>query len=374
MKILYFVNGLNYKGGIARIVVDKVNYLAENNGHEMTICTLNNSTQSFYPLSPKVTLMPFGGEGNEQVSVWGKLKKLYSMPKQVKRILIMGGYDLVVNAQTQLVTWVLPFLCKQVPKIMEIHFSHIGMFCNIREKGKIFNFFYWRVAEWIYEKYDRFVILTDEDKKYWHLNNIEVINNFTECRMPSKPVAKENIILCVARYHCQKRLDLLIEAWKKIYKEYPDWKVEVYGMGGDKPLLQSKVDQAGMHDSFILNDAIDDVSVVYAKSKIFAMSSEHEGFALVLLEAMSASLPVCAFGVVGVKGIVEDNKTGLLCDFLDTDTLAQNLSKLICNEKLRRTLGEAGYQKLIIYSVDRTMAKWQELFDSVLLKNKHQLV
>lgn len=90
MKILYFVNGLNYKGGIARIVVDKVNYLAENNGHEMTICTLNNSTQSFYPLSPKVTLMPFGGEGNEQVSVWGKLKKLYSMPKQVKRILIMG--------------------------------------------------------------------------------------------------------------------------------------------------------------------------------------------------------------------------------------------------------------------------------------------
>lgn len=254
---------------------------------------------------------------------------------------------------------------------MEIHFSHIGMSCNIRDKGKIFNFLYWSVAEWIYEKYDRFVILTDEDKKYWHLNNIEVINNFTECRMPSKPVAKENIVLCVARYHSQKRLDLLIDAWKRIYKEYPNWKVEVYGMGGDKPLLQHKVDQAGMHESFILNDAIDDVSTVYAKSKIFAMSSEHEGFALVLLEAMSASLPICAFDVVGVKGIVEDNKTGLLCKFPDTDLLAQNLSNLICNENLRKTLGETGYQKLITYSVDRTMAKWQKLFDSVLLMNKH---
>lgn len=91
MKILYFVNGLNFKGGIARIVVDKVNYLAERDGHEMTICTLNNSTQSFYPLSDKVQLIPFGGEKNEQDSVVGKLRKLVSMPKRVKNFINRGG-------------------------------------------------------------------------------------------------------------------------------------------------------------------------------------------------------------------------------------------------------------------------------------------
>lgn len=91
MKILYFVNGLNFKGGIARIVVDKVNYLVEHDGHDMTICTLNNSIQSFYPLSEKVRLMPFGGEKNEQDSVVGKMRKMVSIPQRVKHILIRGG-------------------------------------------------------------------------------------------------------------------------------------------------------------------------------------------------------------------------------------------------------------------------------------------
>lgn len=251
---------------------------------------------------------------------------------------------------------------------MEIHFSHVGMSCNIREKGRLFHTLYWAVAEKIYSRYNRFVILTEEDRGYWHLPNIEVINNFTECKSPVRPGEKENTILCVARYHCQKRLELLIEAWKLIHKDFPDWKVEVYGMGGDKPMLQELVDKYGMHDSFILNDAVDDVATVYAKSKIFAMSSEHEGFALVLLEAMSASLPICAFGVVGVKGIVEDQETGLLCDFPDVKTFAKNLSRLINDGQMRERLGANGHKKLETYSVDKTMQKWTALFQRVLLK------
>ena len=91
MKILYFVNGLNYKGGIARIVVDKVNYLAEHYGHEMTICTLNNSTTSFYPLSPKVKLIPFGGDKNEQTSILGKVCKLMATPKLLRQVITQWG-------------------------------------------------------------------------------------------------------------------------------------------------------------------------------------------------------------------------------------------------------------------------------------------
>ncbi|MCH4242512.1 MAG: glycosyltransferase [Prevotella sp.] len=366
MKVLYFINGLNYKGGIARIVVDKVNYLVSHYGHDITICTLNNSTKSFYPLSPKVKLKPFGGEKNEQNSVLGKIRKMMVIPNLIRKILNRGGYDIVVNAQTQLITWILPFICRKTPKIMEIHFSHIGMSCNIREKGKFFTFFYWMVAKQIYSKYDKFVILTEEDRTYWKLNNIEVINNFTEFKSPVPSVSKDNTILCVARYQVQKRLDLLIASWHLIFKEYPEWKIEVYGMGGDKPVLQKEIDECGMSGCFILHDAVDDIEKVYARSSIFALSSEHEGFALVLLEAMSASLPVCAFGVVGVKGIVKDGKTGLLCDYPDVKALSQNLSILINDKDLRERLGRNGHQELRKYGVDKTMQKWQNLFNQVL--------
>ena len=108
---------------------------------------------------------------------------------------------------------------------------------------------------------------------------------------------------------------------------------------------------------------------MYAPYKV-SKSLYNIGFAIVLLEAMSASLPICAFGVVGVKGIVENNKTGLLCDFPNVDALALNLSILINDEKLRQTFGEAGHQKLAVYAVEKTMIKWQNLFNSILLKKK----
>ena len=46
MRILYFINGLSYKGGMARIVVDKANYLSDVLGHEVTICTYNGKVES----------------------------------------------------------------------------------------------------------------------------------------------------------------------------------------------------------------------------------------------------------------------------------------------------------------------------------------
>lgn len=42
MRILYFINGLSYKGGMARIVVDKANYLSDVLGHEVTICNASS--------------------------------------------------------------------------------------------------------------------------------------------------------------------------------------------------------------------------------------------------------------------------------------------------------------------------------------------
>lgn len=252
---------------------------------------------------------------------------------------------------------------------MEIHFSHVGMGCNIRSRAKLFKMLYWKIGNWIYGKYDRFVILTEEDRKYWHLQNISVINNFTHYKSVKLGERKGNSIICVARYHEQKRLDLLIHAWQMISNKYPKWKIEVYGMGPDKNMLQEEVDRCGLHSSFIINDAVDNIEEKYAESDIFALSSEHEGFALVLLEAMAASLPVCAFDVVGVGGIVEHERTGLLCNFPNVEMFAQNLCRLIDDSSLRKKMGDNGNRAIAKYSEEKIMSKWNDLIIE-LITNK----
>ena len=371
MKILYFVNSLNNRGGVAHIVTDKMNNLVQMYGCDVTCCVIDGCTTSAYPLSEKIKVLSLVNEKSiKKDSLLGKLKGLVIVPLILWKMLKNERYDVIVNAQTQIVTWVLPFIRRNVPKVMEIHFSHYGMECNIRNRTRLFQWLYWKIAVFVFSMYSRFVVLTDEDKNYWNLCNISVIGNFTNFRETHPSKEKKNRIILTARYRSQKRIDLLIDAWSKIAVRYPDWKVVVYGYGSEKNRLQTKVDSLSLQDSFILNDVVDDVEEKYAESSIFAMTSEYEGFALVLLEAMRASLPICAFDVVGVKGIVDHEKTGLVCHYPDVDAFANNLSRLIENAELRERLGENGQEKLNKeYSKQVTMDKWWSLFCDLAKSN-----
>lgn len=172
----------------------------------------------------------------------------------------------------------------------------------------------------------------------------------------------------MARYHKQKRLDLLIESWARICDKYTDWKVEVFGKGPDKQMLQMQIDELELTSSFILHDAVDDIKSEYLKSSIFALTSEHEGFALVLLEAMSMGLPICMFNVIGTSWLSNAGQVVLACDFGDTEQFARNLSMLIENYQLRLDVRNNALKELPKYHIDHIMKQWNNLFEQCIEK------
>jgi glycosyltransferase involved in cell wall biosynthesis len=366
MKILYFVNSISHKGGIDRIVVDKMSYLVEQFGYDVTVCTVIEHSSTTYPHAKGLKHIPLLA-ANAITPPLKRLIRPLRICQRVREIIRQGDYDVVVNAQARYVTWILPFINRRIPKIMEIHFSRVGMEINMRTSaGKFRQWIYWHTIEYFYSRYDRFVVLSKGDSAYWPLRNVQVIYNFTRCVMPEPPERREHVILCLARYQHQKRLDLLLRAWQQLYQQFPDWKVEIYGQGTEKAHLQQLVDEAGVHDTFLLHDAIVDVVPAYARSSIFALTSEHEGFGLVLLEAMAARLPTCAFNIVGGSVVVDNGKTGLLCDFPDVTAFAHNLARLMEDESLRRAMGEEGYARLQLFRPEYIMQEWKNLFEEVI--------
>ncbi len=240
----------------------------------------------------------------------------------------------------------------------------------MRNTGRLYQWVYWTVIPRVYSRYDRFVVLSDEDSKYWKTGNVEVIENFSNCKVFPENVEKKPQILCMARHAEQKRLDLLIDVWERLYDKYPEWKVAVYGQESAlTQTLQEKIDRLGLHDSFLLNGAVSNVEEKYAESEIFALTSEHEGFVLVLIEAMQASLPTCAFDVVPLKSIVENGTTGYLSPFPDVDAFAANLSRLMDDAQLRKTFGENGRKRAAEkWDIDVIMQKWRSLFEGLSRK------
>ena len=77
----------------------------------------------------------------------------------------------------------------------------------------------------------------------------------------------------------------------------------------------------------------------YAAASVFVLPSIHESFGLVVLEAMSASLPVIISDMVGAKDCVKDGVNGFVFKSGNSDELAQILCKFYNNPRLVEQMG-----------------------------------
>jgi glycosyltransferase involved in cell wall biosynthesis len=74
---------------------------------------------------------------------------------------------------------------------------------------------------------------------------------------------------------------------------------------------------------------------------VFALASLFEGTSNTLLEAMATGLPVITTRVGGNMELFEENKSGLLFEVRDFQSLAAHLMRLAASSKLRQTFGAA---------------------------------
>ena len=127
----------------------------------------------------------------------------------------------------------LPAIKDGSKKVLEIHFSKFFRLQNNRSGlWKLVDWFRSRQDENTVQRFDRFVVLTYEDKTFWHTqHNITVIPNANLL----KPMQPAELINCnaiaVGRLSYQKGFDRLIEAWKIVHKTQPDWHLSILATG-----------------------------------------------------------------------------------------------------------------------------------------------
>lgn len=108
----------------------------------------------------------------------------------------------------------------------------------------------------------------------------------------------------VARFVRYKRVDLAIEACNQLKK-----KLVVYGSGGEEEERLKKL--AGDTVEFLGRVSDEEMERYYSRAKAFLFPGV-EDYGITPVEAMSAGVPVLAFGKGGALETVQDGKTGLL--------------------------------------------------------------
>lgn len=232
----------------------------------------------------------------------------------------------------------------------------------------------------IYDNADKVVAVSNYlknlicEKVNFGQRKIEVIPNFinTEFFNPSVLCSrneKDKVIFTACNLIDTKRLDRLLDAFKIVSMQYPDWKLVIGGDGVEKHKLAFQVKELNLSDKVTLTGYLSQEQVrnYMAISSIFTLSSDFETFGVVLIEAMSMGLPVVATASGGPKDILT-KETGILSE-KTVDGLANGLIEVISNYNR--------YDKEYIrnYAVDnfggRVIAKrYIEIYNQIVSKYK----
>lgn len=113
--------------------------------------------------------------------------------------------------------------------------------------------------------------------------------------------------------------------------------------------LLQRAEQLGVQDhlSILQDNTPDLIRDAYRSATLLTHPSFVESFGMVLLEAMTAGLPVVVHNGTGIPCIIEDGVTGYIVDVRDTAIYANALLHLLSNPELRYTMGHTGQQQAL---------------------------
>ncbi len=169
----------------------------------------------------------------------------------------------------------------------------------------------------------------------------------------------------------QKNHALLFRALKLVPDSIRrDWRVWCVGDASSGSVAERRIREelsaSRLGEIVRIEPAVANVSALFARMDAIVLTSTHEGFPNVLLEAQASRIPVISTRVGDVANLVEDGGSGLLIGF-DERELAAALQRLASDPELRGRLGARG--RAIVeerYAMDRVAALHEAFYASVL--------
>lgn len=363
MRLLYITNGINGSGGLERVLSIKASFLAEHYGYEVTVLSLNdNHINPFYGFSGKIKMCSIAVKGNP-------VEYVNSYINGIKKIVASVEPDVILVCDDGLKAFFIPkILRSSIPIIYERHVSKlIEMPHDLSLLKKIAIRAKWKAMEYLASDFHKFVVLTQGNTNEWStLENMEVISNPLSFYPENSSALDQKKVIVVGRQAYQKGYDLLLSAWKKVVKQQPDWKLEIYGKKDESQKLESLADALGITENVSFLNPEKNIEQKYLESSIYVMSSRFEGFGMVLIESMACGVPCVSFDCnYGPSDIIQNGIDGYVVENGNVEALARTIVSLIEDETMRKTMGAKAKQNVQRYLPEVIVKQWDELFKAL---------
>ncbi|MGI4797141.1 MAG: glycosyltransferase family 4 protein [Janthinobacterium lividum] len=149
-------------------------------------------------------------------------------------------------------------------------------------------------------------------------------------------------ILSYGRFARHKRMHLLFPLLAALRAQDPSWRLIVAGSEADATLasLEAAAAKAGVTDAvrFVLQPSNAELRTLMGQASYYASASEHEGFGIAAVEAMSAGLVTILSDIPPFRRLVERTGVGVALDFLAPSKAALSVVSMFAE---LRSIGSA---------------------------------
>ena len=218
--------------------------------------------------------------------------------------------------------------------------------------------------------YTRLVVLTDTAHHEIQALNPQVIGNrivtipdpinYTEDALNVSTLNNNNIVY-VGRLSHEKGVMRLLRIWEKVSLHLPHCSLSIYGEGSAREEMENYVSLHCLQRVKFMGFCVD-LKLIYTHADLLLMTSDTEGFGMVLIEAMYYGVPCISFDCpISPKEIIAD--AGVTIPAFDEEAYADQVVELLGNYGQLLNFQKAAIKRARCFYINKVLNKWMELLN-----------
>lgn len=299
----------------------------------------------------------------------------------LKKVIDNGDYD-AVHCHTPMGAVVTRLAAKRMRKkgLKVIYTAHGFHFYNGASKKNWLLFY--TVEKYLSKYTDALITINEEDYncasngnfktgKIYKIHGVGVdVDKFTPLATNEKAKLRKSfgfsendfLIIYPADFCYRKNQAMLLKAFARVCKKYPNARLLLCGLGTESDELKSLAASLGAGSGVSFLGYRRDINELVGMSDVSVSSSRQEGLPVNIIEAMAMGNAVVATNVRGNNDLVKDGENGFLVESDNSEQMSQRLIQLIENRGLLDKFGNNGYSEVKKYSVENVNRELKKIY------------
>jgi glycosyltransferase involved in cell wall biosynthesis len=158
-----------------------------------------------------------------------------------------------------------------------------------------------------------------------------------------------------------KRLDIFLNVVREISRIHPSVRAVIVGDGEQRNSLSTLAASLGLTDRVVFAGSQADVTPFLRKSRLFLLTSDSEGLALSLMEAMMCGLPAVASDVGDLSDLVKNGVNGWLVPRRNISAFSEKIVSLLADPKRYQTFSRLAREHALAVGLSAISARWERI-------------